>query len=57
LLDQLGIAIRAGQHCAEPLVRRLGVHATARASFGIYTTQDEIDVLITGLERARKMLT
>jgi len=57
LLDQLGIAIRAGQHCAEPLVRRLGLHATARASFGIYTTQDEIDVLITGLERARMMLT
>ncbi|OAG72754.1 cysteine desulfurase [Gluconobacter japonicus] len=57
LLDQLGIAIRAGQHCAEPLIRRLGLHATARASFGIYTTQDEIDVLITGLERARMMLT
>lgn len=57
LLDQLGIAIRAGQHCAEPLIRRLGLHATARASFGIYTTQDEIDVLLTGLERARMMLT
>lgn len=57
LLDQLGIAIRAGQHCAEPLVRRLGVHATARASFGIYTTTEEIDALIEGLERARMMLT
>ncbi|AAW59890.1 cysteine desulfurase [Gluconobacter oxydans] len=57
LLDQLGIAIRAGQHCAEPLVRRLGVHATARASFGIYTTTEEIDSLIEGLERARMMLT
>ncbi|MEJ5141470.1 cysteine desulfurase [Gluconobacter albidus] len=57
LLDQLGIAIRAGQHCAEPLVRRLGVQATARASFGIYTTTDEIDTFIEGLERARMMLT
>ncbi|GBR70745.1 aminotransferase class V-fold PLP-dependent enzyme [Gluconobacter kanchanaburiensis] len=57
LLDQLGIAIRAGQHCAEPLVRRLGVHATARASFGIYTTTEDIDALIEGLERARMMLT
>lgn len=57
LLDHLGIAIRAGQHCAEPLVRRLGVHATARASFGVYTTTEEIDALLSGLERARMMLT
>lgn len=57
LLDQLGIAIRAGQHCAEPLVRRLGLHATARASFGVYTTPGEIEALAEGLERARRMLT
>ncbi|QDH16216.1 aminotransferase class V-fold PLP-dependent enzyme [Swingsia samuiensis] len=57
LLDQLGIAIRAGQHCAEPLVRKLGLHATARASFGVYTTKEDVDALIEGLERARKMLT
>lgn len=57
ILDQLGIAIRAGQHCAEPLMHRLGVHATARASFGVYTTTEEIDALVSGLERARMMLT
>ncbi|TPW36171.1 aminotransferase class V-fold PLP-dependent enzyme [Oecophyllibacter saccharovorans] len=57
LLDQQGIAIRAGQHCAEPLMHRLGVQATARASFGAYTTPQEIDALAAGLERARSLLT
>lgn len=57
LLDQQGIAIRAGQHCAEPLMHRLGVQATARASFGAYTTCGEIDSLAEGLERARALLT
>jgi cysteine desulfurase/selenocysteine lyase len=53
LLDRNGIAVRAGQHCAEPLIRRLGLTSTARASFGIYTTHEEIDVLAATLERVR----
>lgn len=56
LLDQQGIAIRAGQHCAEPLMSCLGVASTARASFAVYTTHDEIDVLAKGIERARALL-
>ena len=54
LLDRNGIAIRAGNHCAEPLMRRLGVDSSARASFGIYTTQAEIDVLADTLLRVRE---
>ena len=53
LLDRNGIAVRAGQHCAEPLMRRLGLSSTARASFGIYTTHDEIDFLADTLTRVR----
>ena len=53
LLDRNGIAVRAGNHCAEPLMRRLGVDSTARASFGLYTTISEIDVLADTLERIR----
>ncbi|WP_338332556.1 cysteine desulfurase [Acetobacter sp. LMG 32666] len=53
LLDRNGIAIRAGHHCAEPLMRRLGLSATARASFGIYTQKEEIDVLADTLVRIR----
>ena len=53
LLDRNGIAVRAGNHCAEPLMRRLGVDSTARASFGIYTTMGEIDALADTLERVR----
>ena len=53
LLDRNGIAVRAGNHCAEPLMRRLGVDSTARASFGVYTTPGEIDVLADTLERVR----
>lgn len=56
LLDQQGIAVRAGQHCAEPLMSRLGVKATTRASFAIYTTEDEVKALIMGLEKARALL-
>ena len=54
LLDRQGIAVRAGHHCAEPLMRRLGLDSTARASFGIYTTHAEIDALAAGLERVRE---
>jgi cysteine desulfurase/selenocysteine lyase len=53
LLDRNGIAIRAGNHCAEPLMRRLGVNSTARASFGLYTTMAEIDLLAESLEQVR----
>lgn len=54
LLDRNGIAVRAGHHCAEPLMRRLGLTATARASFGIYTVQEEIDALADTLVRIRE---
>ena len=49
LLDRLGIAIRTGHHCAEPLMHRLGVEGTARASFGLYNTKAEIDYLVEGI--------
>jgi cysteine desulfurase/selenocysteine lyase len=54
LLDRQGIAVRAGHHCAEPLMQRLGLPGTARASFGIYTTPDEIDALADTLTRVRE---
>jgi cysteine desulfurase/selenocysteine lyase len=54
LLDRAGIAVRAGNHCAEPLMRRLGVDSSARASIGIYTTVDEIDLLADALLRVRE---
>ena len=57
LLDRQGIAVRAGHHCAEPLMRRLGIDSTARASFGIYTTHDEIDALADTLTRVREFFT
>ncbi len=50
ILDQEGIAIRTGQHCAEPVMDRFGVHSTARASLGLYNTKEEIDALVRGLE-------
>ncbi|MBU6448332.1 MAG: cysteine desulfurase [Rhodospirillales bacterium] len=55
LLDRQGIAVRAGHHCAEPLMGRLGVSSTARATFGLYNLPEEIDALATGLERVRKI--
>ncbi len=54
LLDRQGIAVRAGHHCAEPLMRRFGVESTARASFGVYTTRAEIDQLADTLARVRE---
>ncbi len=56
ILDSEGIAIRAGHHCAMPVMRRFGVPATARASFGMYNTRDEIDALIAALHRAREVI-
>jgi cysteine desulfurase/selenocysteine lyase len=52
ILDQQGIAIRAGHHCAQPLMRRFGVAATARASFALYNTRSEVDALAVGLKKA-----
>lgn len=56
LLDQFGVAIRAGHHCAQPLMTELGVTATARASFALYNTAREVDVFVDSLEKVRSML-
>ena len=56
ILDRQGVAIRAGHHCAQPLMSHLGVSATARASFGLYNTAEEVDVFIEALSKARAML-
>ena len=55
ILDNEGIAIRAGHHCAQPVMRRLGVPATARASFALYNVREEIDALVDGLEAVRRV--
>ena len=55
LLDRLGIAVRTGHHCAQPLLERLGIEGTVRASFGLYNTKEEVDALVAGIERVRKM--
>ena len=55
LLDRLGIAVRTGHHCAEPLMRRLGVEGTCRASFALYNTREEVDALVAGIKRVRQM--
>ena len=55
LLDRLGIAIRTGHHCAEPLMHRLGIQGTARASFALYNTREEVDALCQAIERVRQM--
>ncbi len=55
LLDRLGIAVRTGHHCAEPLMRRMGIEGTCRASFGLYNTKEEVDVLVAGIKRVAMM--
>ncbi|WP_291529768.1 aminotransferase class V-fold PLP-dependent enzyme [Bacteroides sp. UBA939] len=55
LLDRLGIAVRTGHHCAQPLMQRLGIEGTVRASFGLYNTEEEVDVLVAGIERVSRM--
>lgn len=55
LLDRLGIAVRTGHHCAQPLMQRLGIEGTVRASFGLYNTREEIDTLVAGVERVSSM--
>ncbi len=55
ILDKLGIAVRTGHHCAEPVMQAFGIEGTVRASFALYNTKEEIDILVAGIERARKM--
>ena len=55
LLDRLGIAVRTGHHCAQPLMARLGIEGTVRASFGLYNTKEEVDALVAGIDRVRRM--
>ena len=54
-LDRLGIAVRTGHHCAQPLMQRLGIEGTVRASFALYNTKEEIDALVAGVERVSRM--
>ena len=55
LLDRLGIAVRTGHHCAEPLMLRLGISGTVRASFALYNTKEEVDALVAGIKRVSQM--
>jgi cysteine desulfurase/selenocysteine lyase len=55
LLDEQGIAVRAGHHCARPVCVRYGIPATTRASFGVYTTMDEVDALVSGVDKVREL--
>lgn len=55
LLDKLGIALRTGHHCAQPIMKHFGIEGTLRASFALYNTTEEIDALITGIERVKKL--
>ena len=55
VLDKKGVAVRAGHHCAQPLMEHLGVTATCRASFGLYNTEEEVDALIDALELCRDL--
>jgi len=55
VLDQEGIAIRTGHHCAQPVMQCFGVPATARASFALYNTKQEVDALVRGIEKVREV--
>ncbi len=55
ILDREGVAVRAGHHCAQPVMDLFGVPATARASFGVYNTRADVDALVAGLERVREL--
>jgi cysteine desulfurase/selenocysteine lyase len=56
ILDREGVAVRAGHHCAQPLMERFGVASTSRASFGLYNTRADVDALVAGLSKAREIL-
>ena len=55
ILDREGVAVRASHHCTQPLMRRLGIQATARASFYLYSIPEEVDRLVDGLHKVRKV--
>ena len=55
ILDEENVAIRAGHHCAQPLMAHLGVPATARASFGLYSNEDDLEALLRGIDRTRRI--
>jgi len=55
ILDERGVCVRAGHHCAQPLMRRLNVPATARASFYVYNTEADVDALVAGIEHAQEV--
>ena len=55
LLDRLGIAVRTGHHCAQPLMERYDILGTIRASFAVYNTKEEIDILIEGIKKVSRM--
>ena len=55
LLDRLGIAVRTGHHCAQPLMQRLGIEGTLRASFALYNTTEEVDALVSAVKRVSQM--
>jgi cysteine desulfurase/selenocysteine lyase len=55
VVDRKGVAVRAGHHCAQPLMEHLGVSATCRASFGLYNTKAEVDALVDALETCHKL--
>jgi cysteine desulfurase/selenocysteine lyase len=57
VVDQEGVAIRTGHHCAQPLMQRLGIPATARASLALYNTREEIDALVAALQKVRQLFT
>jgi len=56
ILDKYGVAVRAGQHCTQPLMATMGIHSTARASFGIYNTLEEADRLVAAVKKATLFL-
>ncbi len=56
LLDRLGIAVRTGQHCAQPLMDHFGIPGTVRASFAVYNTREDVDALAEGVERVQRMV-
>jgi cysteine desulfurase/selenocysteine lyase len=55
ILDQEGIAIRTGHHCAQPIMQRFGIPATARASFAFYNTKEEVDALVNGIQKVKEV--
>jgi len=55
VLDQQGIAVRTGNHCAQPAIERFGIPATARASFGMYNTEQEVDALVAGIDKVKEV--